>query len=246
MLEISSCSAGYEGKQVFHDVSLSVSAGKTGCIIGPSGCGKTTLLMLTAGLKRADAGSVRLDGLPVTPGDSRVGLILQHYGLFPWLTVSENIAVGLRLRHVAAAARRRMVARELSRLGLQECAERYPNALSGGQQQRVAIARSMTLAPRLLLMDEPFSALDAMTRESLQDVLLETLEDNSMTVLLVTHSIEEAAYLGGRIWLLAGSPARIQMCFENPGHRAPGYRTDPSFFRLCAEIRRHLERSQCV
>ena len=172
MLEINDCTAGYDGTPVLRGVSLSVSPGKTGCIIGPSGCGKTTLLTLAAGLKRADAGCIRLDGTPITPGDARVGLILQQYGLFPWFTVSENVAIGLRIRHMAADARRGIISRELSRLGLAELAARYPGELSGGQQQRVAIARSMALAPRLLLMDEPFSALDALSRESLQEILL--------------------------------------------------------------------------
>lgn len=246
MLELRSCSAGYEGKSVLRDVSLSVPAGKTGCIIGPSGCGKTTLLMLAAGLKRADAGQVLLDGQPVAPGDDRAGLILQHYGLFPWFTVADNVALGLRVRRVGLRARREAVARQLSRLGLEECAARYPNELSGGQQQRVAIARSMALAPRLLLMDEPFSALDAMSRESLQDILLEMLEDRGIIALLVTHSIEEAVYLGGTIWLLAGSPARIRACFDNPGQGKPGYRTEPSFFRLCSEVRAHMESNRVI
>ena len=246
MLEITSCSAGYDRRPVLREISLSVSPGKTGCIIGPSGCGKTTLLMLAAGLKRADAGSVLLDGRPVTAGDIRVSLILQQYGLFPWFTVAENIAVGLRVRRVKESVLRAAVSRQLSRLGLEECAGRYPNELSGGQQQRVAIARSMALTPRLLLLDEPFSALDAMTRESLQEILLETLGENSLVALLVTHSIEEAVYLGGTIWLLAGSPARIEASFDNPGQGTPEFRTDASFFRLCSRIRQRMERCKVV
>jgi NitT/TauT family transport system ATP-binding protein len=241
MLEISSCSAGYDGKEVLREVSLSVAPGKTGCIIGPTGCGKTTLLMLAAGLKRARAGSILLDGKPVIPGDNRVSLILQDYGLFPWFTVEDNIAVGLKVRRVHKEARRAAVARQLSRLGLEECAHRYPGELSGGQQQRVAIARSMALTPRLLLMDEPFSALDAMSRESLQEILLEMLDDHDVTALLVTHSIEEAVYLGGTIWVLAGSPAGIRASFDNPGQGTPGYRSEPSFFTLCSRIRQQLE-----
>jgi NitT/TauT family transport system ATP-binding protein len=246
MLEINSCSAGYDGISVLEQISLSVPLGKTGCIIGPSGCGKTTLLMLAAGLKRPQTGSVLLEGVPVQAGDRRVSLILQQYGLFPWFTVTENVAIGLRLRHVQESVRRAAVTRQLSRLGLSECAHRYPNELSGGQQQRVAIARSMALTPRLLLMDEPFSALDAMTRESLQDILLEMLEDRSVTALIVTHSIEEAVYLGGTIWLLAGSPARIVASFDNPAQGRPAYRTDPSFFRLCTGIRERLELSRVI
>ena len=240
MLEINSCSAGYNGKEVLREVSLSVAPGKTGCIIGPTGCGKTTLLMLAAGLKRPEAGFILLDGNPVAPGDSRVSLILQDYGLFPWFTVAENIALGLKVRRVEKDLRRAAVERQLSRLGLSECAHRYPRELSGGQQQRVAIARSMALTPRLLLMDEPFSALDAMSRESLQEILLQMLDDHDVTALLVTHSIEEAVYLGATIWVLAGSPARISASFDNPGQGRPGYRSDRSFFQLCSRIRQQL------
>ncbi len=246
MLKVDNCSAGYDGKAVLQEISLSVPPGRTGCIIGPSGCGKTTLLMLTAGLKKPQAGAVLLEGRPVTAGDSRVSLILQDYGLFPWFTVSENIAVGLKVRRVGKSERTASVARQLSRLGLEECARRYPSQLSGGQRQRVAIARSMALAPRLLLMDEPFSALDAMTRESLQDILLEMLGNRSVTALLVTHSVEEAVYLGSTIWVLAGTPARIQERFDNPGQGTPGYRTDPSFFQLCSSVRQRLERCRVI
>jgi len=246
MLQIDNCSAGYDGTAVLQEISLSVRPGSTGCIIGPSGCGKTTLLMLAAGLKRAEAGSVLLEGRPVSAGDVRISLILQDYGLFPWFTVSENIAVGLRVRGVAKRERTASVGRQISRLGLEECAQRYPSQLSGGQRQRVAIARSMALAPRLLLMDEPFSALDAMTRESLQETLLRTLRERSITALLVTHSVEEAVYLGSAIWLLAGSPARIVDTFDNPGQGTPEYRSDPSFFKLCSCIRQRLERCRVI
>jgi ABC-type nitrate/sulfonate/bicarbonate transport system ATPase subunit len=246
MLELRECSAGYGQGRVLESVSLSVPEGKTGCIIGPSGCGKTTLLTLAAGLKEPDTGSIVLDDAPVIPGDNRAGLILQQYGLFPWFTVADNVSLGLRIRHVDAGIRRRIVARELARLGLEECAGRYPNELSGGQQQRVAIARSMALAPRLLLMDEPFSALDAMSRESLQEILLATLRETPMIVLLVTHSIEEAVYLGATVWVLAGSPGRIVARFDNPGQGTPGYRSDPSFFRLCTSIRGSLEGNRVI
>ena len=241
MLEINDCGAGYPGKNVLHSITLSVETGRTACIIGPSGCGKTTLLMVAAGLKKPDAGKVRLDGAEVAAGDLRVGLILQQYGLFPWFTAGQNVALGLRIRGIDARRRQGIVRRELERVGLGECSDSYPCALSGGQQQRVAIARSLALAPKLLLMDEPFSALDAMTRESLQEVLLALLRETGLTVLLVTHSIEEAVYLGSTIWLMAGYPGRLVACFDNPGQSAPGYREDPAFFRLCTEIRRSME-----
>jgi NitT/TauT family transport system ATP-binding protein len=231
---------------VLESVSLSISEGKTGCIIGPSGCGKTTLLTIAAGLKRPESGMVSLDEREVAPGDPRVGLILQQYGLFPWFTVADNVSLGLRIRRTTPDLRREIVRRELARLGLEDCAARYPNELSGGQQQRVAIARSMALAPRLLLMDEPFSALDAMSRESLQEILLSTLRERPLIALVVTHSIEEAVYLGGTVWVLAGSPGRIVACFENPGQGMPGYRSDPSFFQMCTRLRGSLERNRVI
>lgn len=246
MLEINECSAGYAGKSVLQSISLSVETGQTACIVGPSGCGKTTLLMVAAGLKKPVAGAVRLDGAEVAAGDRRVGLILQQYGLFPWFTAGENVALGLRIRGIDAHTRQGIVRRELDRVGLGECSGSFPSALSGGQQQRVAIARSMALAPKLLLMDEPFSALDAMTRESLQEILLSSLRERGLTVLLVTHSIEEAVYLGSTIWLMAGSPGRLVACFNNPGQAASGYREDPAFFRLCTKIRRSMGPDRAV
>ena len=170
-----------------------------------------------------------------------MGLILQQYGLFPWFTVRDNVALGLRLRGVGSAARHGAAERELERVGLAGAGGRYPGELSGGQQQRVAIARGMALEPELLLMDEPFSALDAMSRESLQELLLASLRQKPLTVLLVTHSIDEAVYLGGTIWLLAGDPGRIIASFDNPGQGSDHYRTEPSFFRLCREIRKTME-----
>jgi ABC-type nitrate/sulfonate/bicarbonate transport system ATPase subunit len=246
MLELRECSAGYGKGRVLESVSLSVPDRKTACIIGPSGCGKTTLLTLAAGLKRPESGTIVLDHEEVVAGDSRTGLILQQYGLFPWFTVADNVSLGLRIRRMEAGRRREMVARELARLGLEGSAARYPAELSGGQQQRVAIARSMALAPRLLLMDEPFSALDAMSRESLQEILLSTLRERPLIVLLVTHSIEEAVYLGGTIWILAGSPGRVVACFENPGQGTPGYRSDPSFFLMCTRVRASLEKNRVI
>jgi ABC-type nitrate/sulfonate/bicarbonate transport system ATPase subunit len=240
MLSVRDCTAAYDAAAVLESINLSVPHGATGCIIGPSGCGKTTLLMLAAGLKEPVSGSVQLDGEPVRAGDRRIGLILQQYGLFPWLTARENVALGLRLRHAPSAVLREMTDRELGRVGLLDCADRYPMRLSGGQQQRVAIARCMALAPRLLLMDEPFSALDALAREASQELLIESLAERDVAVLVVTHSIEEAVFLGSRIWVLAGRPGRIRACFENPGQGTSGYRQEPEYFHMCNEVRRAM------
>ncbi len=237
MLELRECSAGYGRGDVVESVTLSVARGHTGCIVGPSGCGKTTLLMVAAGLKEPSAGTVTLDRTPVSPGDRRIGLILQGYGLFPWFTAQDNVALGLRIRGTPARRCREAAAEALDRLGLAQRRSSYPSALSGGERQRVAIARSLVLSPGLLLMDEPFSALDAITRESLQDLLIRVLPGAPMAALMVTHDIEEAAYLGAVIWVLSPGPGRVVARFENPRPADPGRRDDPGFYRLCSRIR---------
>ena len=237
MLELSDCSAAYGPRPALSSVSLQVAAGHTACIVGPSGCGKTTLLMIAAGLKSPSTGTVRVDGEPGRPGDRRVGLILQQYGLFPWFTVRQNVELGLRIRGTPASERHRIAVRELGLAGLEGCENLYPGQLSGGQQQRVGIARAYALDPRLLLMDEPFSALDALNREALQDLLLFSARGSRPAILLVTHSIEEAVYLGNEIWVLAGSPGRMVGRFENPGQGSREYRTENGFFKLCGEVR---------
>ncbi|MGO9310933.1 MAG: ABC transporter ATP-binding protein [Spirochaetia bacterium] len=246
MLELRECSAAYGARAALSSVSIGVDDGRTACVVGPSGCGKTTLLLLASGLKRPSAGEVRFDGSPVSPGDRRVGLILQQYGLFPWFTVQNNVELGLRIRGVSASECRRAAAREIARVGLGGCESLFPRELSGGQQQRVAIARSYAVAPRLLLMDEPFSALDAMSRESLQDLLLLSAGESKASILLVTHSIEEAVYLGRVIWVLGGSPGRIAGCFENPRQGSREFRRQSEFFRLCGEVRTLMEQARTV
>lgn len=241
MLEIRNCSAAYGSRAALSSVSLSVEDGRTACVVGPSGCGKTTLLMMAAGLKTPSAGVVLLDGKAVAPGDRGVGLILQQYGLFPWFTVRDNVELGLKIRRVAPRERRSIAEQEISRVGLDGCEPLFPRELSGGQQQRVAIARAYALKPRLLLMDEPFSALDALTRESLQDLLL-SAEERGTSILLVTHSIEEAVYLGHVIWVIAGSPGTVVGRIENPRQGSRDFRREPEFFRLCGDVRALMQR----
>ena len=246
MLELSECSAGYGDHPALKAVSLTACTGEIVCLVGSSGCGKTTLLMLAAGLMPPSRGAVRLEGSPVQPGDMRVGLILQQYGLFPWFTVRENVELGLKIRGSPPEEIRRRAGREISGVGLQGLEGRFPLQLSGGQQQRVAIARAFALEPRLLLMDEPFSALDALAREQLQDDLLGAVRGRETAILLVTHSIEEAVYLGRRIWVLAGSPGAIAGCFENPHPGSPDYREEPAFFRLCSQVRSLMAREKAA
>lgn len=238
MLDLRDVSASYSGKRaVLRDVTVQVQPGCTECVIGPSGCGKTTLLMVAAGLKAADSGSVQLEGTPVHPGDKRVSLIQQQYGLFPWFTVRENAGLALRIRGVGRVERENAVRELLERVGLAARERSYPSDLSGGEQQRLAIARGLSGSPDLLLMDEPFSALDAISRESLQDLLSGLLRERDLAAVMVTHSIEEAAFLGSGISLLAGSPATIVERFENPGRGSRGFRSSSDFFCLEKSIR---------
>lgn len=247
MLEISDLAASYPGAgTVFEGVSIRVAPGRTECVIGPSGCGKTTLLLAACRLREPDAGEVLLDGTPVAAGDPRVGLVLQQYGLLPWLTAAGNAVLGLRVRGMPRRDRSAAAAALLARVGLAARAGSYPSGLSGGEQQRVAIARALSLSPRLLLLDEPFSALDALTRESLQDLLISLMAERLMGAVLVTHSMDEAAYLGDGISLLAGTPARVVERFENPGRGSRSFRTSPEFFQLETRIRKAMEKHKVI
>ena len=192
------------------DVDLDVAEREFVCILGPSGCGKSTLLNLVAGFLRPSAGEIRVKGRPVTgPGADR-GVVFQEYVLFPWLTVTGNVEFGLRLSGVPADERRRTVRRYLELVGLAAHAAKYPVQLSGGMKQRVAIARALANNPSIILMDEPFGALDAQTREVLQDELGRIQRVEHKTVLFVTHSIREAVYLADRVVVMTTAPGRIK------------------------------------
>lgn len=241
MLRVEECAAGYGAAPVFDRLSFSVKENETLAVVGPSGCGKSTLLAVIAGIKQPWAGKIRLDNEPVQRGDRRIGLILQSYGLFPWMTVEQNVALGLRFRKVAASRRRSLAAEELERLEIEHLSGRYPAELSGGQQQRVAIARTFAVGPRLLLMDEPFSALDTITRERLQDALVRRIAGGRVITLFVTHSIDEAVYLGQRLLIFRpGSPATVSL-LDNDHDLEPGFRMDSRFFDRCREVRAVLE-----
>ena len=194
-------------------VDLHVEQGELVCIVGASGCGKSTLLNIVAGFLRPSAGDVVVDGRPVTaPGADR-GVVFQEYVLFPWLTVAGNVEFGLRLQGTPADARRATVGRYLELVGLTAHAEKYPIQLSGGMKQRVAIARALANNPAIILMDEPFGALDAQTREVLQDELGRIQRVEHKTVLFVTHSIREAVYLADRVVVMTSAPGRIKQVF---------------------------------
>lgn len=203
---------------VVDDVSFAIADGEFVSLIGPSGCGKTTMLNLVAGFVAPSAGRVLLDGCPIAgPGPER-GVIFQEYGVFPWLTVEHNIEFGLRLRanRVRAEERARIRDRYMRLMGLADFAKAYPKTLSGGMKQRLALARAYAVKPQFLLMDEPFGALDAQTRSRMQDLLLEVLQEEGKTVMLITHSVEEAIYLSSRIVAVSARPARIRAVVDVP------------------------------
>jgi NitT/TauT family transport system ATP-binding protein len=217
------------------ETDLAVGRGRFVCLLGPSGCGKSTLLSMVAGLVRPTTGSIRVGGAPVTgPGPER-GLVFQEYGLFPWLTVRGNIAFGLDCRGTPRAEREAVVDKYVSLTGLAGFENRHPHELSGGMKQRVAIARTLANDPRVLLMDEPFGAVDALTRELLQDEILRLWRVERKTILFVTHSMMEAAYLADEIVMLTARPGRVLARVPVPLER-PRLRSDLEFLSFYGKV----------
>jgi len=201
--------SGAASVQALRHISFSFGKGDFVCIVGPSGCGKTTLLQTLAGFLRPSSGEVLVEGRPVSgPGADR-GVVFQQPALFPWRTVEANAGFGPEMRGVDAGRRRASVEAWLTRVGLAEFRRRYPYELSGGMQQRLAIVRALVNEPALLLMDEPFGALDALTREKMQEELHAVWRSSGMTVLFITHSVEEAVYLGTEVVVMSSRPGRI-------------------------------------
>ena len=217
------------------NVSLDIRPGEFLCAIGPSGCGKTTLLNMIAGFTAPTRGSVLFDGRPIAGPGPDQGVVFQEYALFPWLTAQRNVEFGLQMRGVAKAERRERARASLDMVGLLGAADRYPFELSGGMRQRVAVARALVNHPRILLMDEPFAAVDALTRVTLQTELLRIWQEIGLTVFFITHNIEEAVFLGDRIVVMASRPGRIQCIAENPLPR-PRDRGEGAFGALYAEV----------
>jgi NitT/TauT family transport system ATP-binding protein len=223
------------GVTALKDVSLDIAPGEFVCLLGPSGCGKSTLLNAIAGFITPTSGSVTVEGKPVTqPGPDR-GMVFQEYALFPWMTVEKNIAFGLEIKGVRSSEINAKVEELLGILRLSEFRKRFPKDLSGGMRQRVAIARVLALDPPIMLMDEPFGALDALTRRSLQDELLRIWQTLQKTIVFVTHSIDEAIYLGSRIVVLSYRPGTVKRDAEVPLAR-PRDTSDAEFNRLKREL----------
>lgn len=221
---------------VLHNVSFDVCQGEIVSLIGESGCGKTTLLRIIQGLVRFDSGTVRVDGASVTkPGRDR-GFVFQHASLLPWRSARHNIEFGLELEGVPAAERARRADDLLKLVGLAHAGDQFPHQLSGGMQQRIGLARALAIEPAILLMDEPFSALDAQTREVLQSELLRIHGATEKTTLFVTHDLDEAIYLSDRVVVLGAKPGRVQevidIPFPHPRPTLPELRADPRFHAL--------------
>lgn len=235
MIDVRSVNLSYgvgdERKDVLQDISFRIKPDSTCAIIGPSGCGKSSLLFLLAGLRKPDSGQIMI------PGSPRCGTILQNYGLFPWKTVSQNIGLGLALRKIDKVAIAQKVASLIDEMGLTGFDDYFPVQLSGGMQQRVAMARAMAIEPEILLMDEPLSSLDALTRERLQNLFVQIRVKKQITSVIVTHSIEEAVFLGNTIVVLGKRPAKVLQTVENPEAGDLSYRGQEQFYARCTMLR---------
>ena len=231
----------FGGLEILSDVSFAIAEGTVTCVIGPSGCGKTTVLRLVGGFVQASAGAVAVAGEARTRPTRDVAVVFQDYSraLLPWRTVYGNVSLALEAEGAKQAERRDRIEGMLSLVGLQDHAQKFPSQLSGGMQQRVQIARCLAQEPRILLMDEPFGALDALTRSVLQDELLRIREERRVTVLFVTHDLEEALYLGHRIIALAANPGRVSRCVDVelpfPRHQLTT-REHPDFLQLRRDL----------
>lgn len=231
-------------------VNLTIQQGDFVSVVGPSGCGKTTMLQIIAGFLDPTSGEALVDGRPIHGPDAQRGVVFQQPALYPWLTVEENVAFGLRMRGVASAERGRTVDRFLEMVGLREFKRKAPYELSGGMQQRAAIARVLANQPRLMLMDEPFGALDALTREHMQDELLKIWRETGTTVFFITHSVEEAVYLGTHVLVMSPRPGRVVATRQTPFSRMAGtngqdgraIKSRPDFIQTREEILRYIWR----
>ena len=209
MLQISHLAASYGGKLVLDDINLTLDSGELLVVLGPSGCGKTTLLNLIAGFVPYQHGSITLSGKKVEGPGAERGVVFQNEGLLPWRNVQDNVAFGLQLAGVDKPQRQRIALEMLQKVGLEDAGKRFIWRLSGGQRQRVGIARALAVNPQLLLLDEPFGALDAFTREQMQTLLLKLWHETGKQVLLITHDIEEAVFMATELVLLSSGPGRV-------------------------------------
>lgn len=246
MIEVRHLSVRYANQQnndaeALADISLTVPTGAVCAVIGPSGCGKSTLLKVIAGLIRDYEGEALIDGRKVDTKAVTIGFMPQNYGLLPWRTAEENIRLGCRIKGKQHPCDEQRLRELVSILGLEGLLGRYPHELSGGQQQRVSLARVFLLRPDILLMDEPFSALDAITREEMQDVFRTMHEREQLTTILVTHYVEEALYLGQQIVLMCSAPGHVAEIIENSWDAGTIQRDHLEFFRRGQQLRQKIK-----
>jgi NitT/TauT family transport system ATP-binding protein len=232
--------AGRKGRTVtaLEDISLAIPDRELSVIVGPSGCGKSTLLRLVAGLAEATSGRITLEGRPITGPSAERGMVFQSYTLFPWLTVRRNVEFGPELKGTPAPERRQIAERFIREVGLDGFEDAYPDQLSGGMRQRTALARALANDPEILLMDEPFGALDSQTRSLMQELLLGIWEQSHKTVLFITHDIDEALFLGDVVYVMSARPGRIkqEIAVDLPRPRGPEVLTAPRFVALKREV----------
>jgi ABC-type nitrate/sulfonate/bicarbonate transport system ATPase subunit len=253
MLAVQDLNFQYTKDLLFESFDWHADQGEAWTILGPSGCGKTTLLYLLAGLLQPSKGKVQIHGEPLHRPRPKTGLILQDFGLLPWATVRQNVSLGLRIRSFygpdglhapsddVSTQSEETVDYWLSRFKLDHIAHHFPAQISGGQRQRAAIARTLVLKPDLLLMDEPFASLDAPTREALQDLIVELHKEHRMTIVAVTHTIEEAVVLGNKVMVLGQPPNTMPTIFENAGGGKTNFRGTNAYQSACSQLRTMLE-----
>lgn len=239
MLQIKDLNFSHGNEKVLKNINIDIPKNTTCAIIGPSGCGKTTLLYLLAGLLSIEDGEILVNGIEQQGNRKETGVILQDYGLLPWKTVWNNIALGLIVRKVSQDEVKTKVNSIMNELGILELKTKYPAQLSGGQKQRVAIARTLVTDPDLLLLDEATSALDAMTKEYIQNIILQVYKKKPITLVFVTHSIEEAVFLGQKIVIM--EKTQIKKIIDNPLFGIEGLRKKIDYYNLCLEVRKWLE-----
>lgn len=243
-LHLQGVSQVYEGARgetcALQNMDIDVAPGEAVAILGPSGCGKSTSLLIAAGLRMPTQGVAFVDGARVAGPRLNTALILQDFGLLPWKTVAENAGLGLQIRKMPKRERAERVARALEQVGLADFADAFPAELSGGMRQRLAMARALTCDADLLLMDEPLSALDALLREEMQDMLKRCWREQGYAQVLVTHSIEEAVYLGQRIVVMSPRPGRVVHVLENAEMQQENWRDADLFFERCRTLREML------
>jgi len=237
-IELSHVSKHYGSMQALKDVSLTVQEGEFVVIVGASGCGKSTMLNMIAGFDRPTGGQIHVEGRENQGVNPQCGMVFQQYALFPWMTVQDNIAFGLKMKGMGRAERRRRAQEYVDMVGLRGFEQSYPKALSGGMRQRVAIARVLANNPKVMLFDEPFAALDAMTRQVLQEQLVRIYEQQRKTILFITHSIDEALLLSSRIIVMSARPGRIVQDISNdlPHPRNAGVQLSERYLELKRDI----------